>query len=273
MYSIPLAQPLRLPERYLPIHPYLMGLWLGDGSSNSAAITCHPDDEPHYRQLAIAAGENWRIARAKNGILLCTLTRPPPCPSRPRFTTRLRELGVLNNKHIPDAYLRAGNAQRLALLQGLMDSDGHIEGRAGFAEYMSISEKLARGVLELALTLGQKATISKGDATLNGRRISDKWRILFAPTIEAASLPRKVDRLAEFLKTREAITLPRVSQRYIRNVEAAAAQAATCIEVDSSSRMFLAGQYLIPVPSARPPSCCRRSAANRARRAMESVID
>ena len=94
---------------------------------------------------------------------------------------------------------------------------------------------------------------------LNGRRISDKWRILFAPTIEAASQPRKVDRLAEFLTAREAITLPRVNQRYIRNVEAAETQAATCIEVDSSSRMFLAGQYLIPVPSARPPSGCRRN--------------
>ena len=82
-----------------------------------------------------------------------------------------------------------------------------------------------------------------------------------------------MERLAEFLTAREAITLPRVSQRYIRNVEAAAAQAATCIEVDSPSHLFLAGQYLIPVPSARPPSGCRRSAANRARRAMESVID
>ena len=254
MYSIPLARPLQLPERDLVIDPYLLGVWLGDGSSHIAAITCQQDDEPHYRRLAIAAGENWRIAGDKEGVLLCTLTRPPPCPSRLRFTTRLRELGVLNNKHIPTIYLRAGNAQRLTLLQGLMDSDGHIEKRAGLAEYVSTSEKLARGVLELALTLGQKASILKGDAVLRRRRISDKWRICFTPTICAPSLSRKADRLAEFLKVRETITLPRMSQRYIRSVEAGGAWAATCIEVDSPSRLFLAGRYLIPVLSARPPS-------------------
>ena len=87
-----------------------------------------------------------------------------------------------------------------------------------------------------------------------GERISDKWRICFTPTICAPSLSRKADRLAEFLKVRETITLPRMSQRYIRSVEAGGAWAATCIEVDSPSRLFLAGQYLIPVLSARPPS-------------------
>ena len=132
----------------------------------------------------------------------------------------LRELGVLNNKHVPTIYLRADSAQRLALLQGLMDSDGHIDKRGGMAEYVSTSEKLARGVLELALTLGQKASISKGDAMLRGERISDRWRICFTPTIDAPSLSRKADRLAEFLKVRETITLPRMSQRYIRSVEA-----------------------------------------------------
>ena len=45
-----------------------------------------------------------------------------------------------------------------------------------------------------------------------------------------------------------------MSQRYIRNVEAGEVRAATCIEVDSPSRLFLAGQYLIPVLSVRPPS-------------------
>ena len=42
------------------------------------------------------------------------------------FQGRLRRLGLLGNKHIPAAYLRAGYAQRLALLQGLMDTDGYV---------------------------------------------------------------------------------------------------------------------------------------------------
>ena len=187
MHTVPLALPLQLPERRLPIDPYLLGLWLGDGTSVAADITCHPDDEPHYRKRALAAGENWRIRNLGGpggDILTCTLSGEP----QPRFLTRLRELGVKGNKHVPTLYLRSGNEQRLALLQGLMDSDGHIDAR-GLAEYTSISHSLALGVLELALTLGQKAVLGKGVATLDRRVISDKWRVCFTPTIYPASLP------------------------------------------------------------------------------------
>ena len=71
MHTVPLARSLQLPCRELLIDPYLLGLWLGDGSSRTAEITCHQDDEPHYRQKAQAAGENWRIKCSKNCVHLC----------------------------------------------------------------------------------------------------------------------------------------------------------------------------------------------------------
>ena len=253
MHSVPLALPLQLPERQLPIDPYLLGLWLGDGSSVAPDITCDTPDEPHYRKRALAAGENWRIrdcAGPRKDILTCTMSHGP----EPRFSARLRELGVKGNKHIPTLYLRSGNKQRLALLQGLMDSDGYIADR-GVAEYTSISHQLARGVLELALTLGQKAVLRKGEATLNGRVISDKWRILFTPTICVASLPRKADRLTRFLERREGIPLTRLMQRYVRTVHyARPLMGTTEIAVDSPSNLFLAGRSMIPALSAGPPS-------------------
>ena len=252
MHTIPLARPLQLPKRHLPIDPYLLGLWLGDGTSLVADITCHTDDEPHYRKRAFAAGENWRIRnRGGSGgdVLTCTLSGEP----QPRFLTRLGELGVKGNKHIPTLYLRSGNKQRLALLHGLMDSDGHIDQRA-VAEYTSISHRLALGVLELALTLGQKAALGRGVATLYGRPISDKWRVLFTPTIYAASLPRKADRLTEFLERREGIPLTRLMQRYIRAACYTGTRKTTEIAVDSPSRLFLAGRSMIPALSAGPPS-------------------
>ena len=45
MHSIPVAAALELPEAALPIDPYILGLWLGDGTSAESAITCHEDDE------------------------------------------------------------------------------------------------------------------------------------------------------------------------------------------------------------------------------------
>ena len=82
MHSVPLALPLKLPERPLRIHPYLLGLWLGDGTSTAAAITCHSDDEPHYRSRAEAAGE--RVAHPEQA-----WGHPDMCPDPGAFATFL----------------------------------------------------------------------------------------------------------------------------------------------------------------------------------------
>ena len=235
-----------LPDReLLPIDPYLLGLWLGDGSSGSPVIISHRDDEPHYRESALSAGENWRIMTDRNGVLTCSMARGPD----PLFLIRLRQLDVLNNKHVPGIYLRAGIDQSLEVLRGLMDSDGCVSRSTGKAEYTSISEHLSRGALELTLSLGQKATRKKGDAMLYGRRISDKYRVTFAPTICVFSLPRKEADLKDHLERRGHIKLPRVAQRYIRSVEPEGAVSTVCIVVDSPTRMFVAGEQMIPVRS------------------------
>ena len=251
MHSIPLARPLQCPEAELAIDPYLLGLWLGDGSRGAAIVTCHKDDEPHYRMKASAVGENWRIrdVTAMCDTLSCTLTRGPS----PLFWSRLREMSVLREKHIPPSYLRAGYDQRLQLLQGLMDSDGYIAPETGTAEFTSTSEVLAKGTFELVLSLGQKATLLKGDATLYGIRVSDKWRVRYSPSIVVFSLPRKVGCLQPHLDRRRQADVPRTGQRYIKSVEQIGEKLTLCVTADSFNRMMLAGQHMIPVRTAGNP--------------------
>ena len=270
-HSVPVALPLKLPRADLAIDPYLMGLWLGDGTSTAPDITCQRDDEPHYRQKAVAACENWRIRSERKGVLTCTLSRGPA----PLFKIRLRELGLLGNKHIPGKYLRAGFYQRLQLLQGLVDSDGYLNPVGGAIEFTSTREQLAKGALELALSLGQKATLNKGDASMNGRWISKKWRVCFAPSIMAASLPRKADLVKEFVDKMRRVVLPRRAQRYIRSVELAGEHPTTCILVDSHSRMLLVGEHMIPVrasglPCVTLPSTSRALAHSIAQRTVRN---
>ena len=240
-HSIPTAKPLLLPDRDLPIDPYLLGLWLGDGSSDAPLIHCHWMDEHHYYMRARAAGENWTLLRKKGNVETYSLAHGGGL----RFVTRLRMLGVLRSKHVPDLYLRAGMKQRLAMLHGLMDSDGHVDDR-GWAEYTSISEQLAQGVLELALSLGQKATAHIGRATIDGRFISNKYRVLFAPTIQVLELPRKAARLGPALLYREQAVFPRPRQRYIKAVTPAGCRPTTQVAVDSPFRLILTGRAMIP---------------------------
>ena len=270
-HSIPLAMALDLPEADLPIAPYILGLWLGDGASREPAITCHEDDEPHYqephhqephhqephhrephhREAVTGAGENRRRRNRSGNTLKCTMAGGP----QPVMTARLKGLGGYN-KQIPKRYLRASVEQRTRLLQGLIDSDGYVDPRNGCVEFTSTSEKLARGTLELVLSLGQKATMAQDEAKLNGECVSERWRVILAPTIEAASLSRKRERLHPLIENRKNenrknTPLARTDQRYIREVRPAGTAATTCITVDSPSRLFLAGRQMVPTHNSK----------------------
>ncbi|MEI8197726.1 MAG: hypothetical protein WCI73_17670, partial [Phycisphaerae bacterium] len=135
-YAIPLARPLQTVSGSLPIPPYVLGLWLGNGSAANAHITNHADDHEALEEQVRWSGE-W-LERRPSGDrgLACSAilspTRSVPA-ALPALQTRLRHLGLLGHKHIPQAYLRASAAKRLALLQGLMDTDGSVNA-AGHCE-------------------------------------------------------------------------------------------------------------------------------------------
>jgi len=105
--------PLDMPVSDLPLHPYVLGCWLGDGATAAGRIT---------------SGDAWIFNEIER---LGYRVAPPTaaCPiTRTVYDIRpvLRALGLLGNKHIPDAYMLASRDQRLALLQGLIDTDGHV---------------------------------------------------------------------------------------------------------------------------------------------------
>ena len=111
---IPVARALQLPERELPIDPYLMGYWLGNGKSTDYEITVRDSDVE-----AIRAQIPYEI---KSEVV-------QPGSHRLRIPA-LKAILVdsFRDKAIPSEYLRASEGQRWSLLQGLMDSDGCITG-------------------------------------------------------------------------------------------------------------------------------------------------
>jgi recombination protein RecA len=161
---------------------------------------------------------------------------------------QLRELGVLGDKHIPESYLHGSVAQRLALLQGLMDTDGTVSatgaevGRgAGAArcEFSVVSKRLASDVHELLLGLGIKATLHEGPALLKGRVVGTRYRLGFQTNLPVFRLPRKAARLIP-LRTR------RATLRYITTVEPVPSVPVRCIQVDHPSHTYLAGRECVP---------------------------
>lgn len=243
-HSVEVTQPLQYPAQEHPIDAYALGVWLGDGTSRCAEITCHADDVEVIEHIR-ASGEDVK----QRGPMLWAITDGLKSGSKSAsFQGRLRRLNLLQNKHIPDMYMHGSVDQRLSLLQGLMDSDGTVSGGlsgqgrgSGQAkcEFSVIDKRLAEGFLELVLGLGIKAVMRTGMAKLNGRTIGPRYRIAFQSDLPVFRLARKLERLGPVRSRRSKL-------RYIKSVERIESVPVRCIQVDREDGMFVAGRECIP---------------------------
>lgn len=229
--SIDLPQPLQWPKRSLPLDPYLLGLWLGDGTTAVGQITSADGLEQAFAHAGFTLGACQR--KPDNAASTWTVLG---------LTRVLRSLGVINNKHAPEVYLFAAPAQRLALLQGLLDSDGHCSPK-GRIQFCSTNRRLASAVLFLARSLGISARMHEKRAKLYGRDCGPKFHVEWSHPMAVFRLPRKLTRLRTIYKIKA------TAHRRVRitRVEALPDRCdSQCIEVDSPDHCFLAGPGMIP---------------------------
>jgi replicative DNA helicase len=252
-HGVAVASPAEFSEAYLPIQPYTMGAWLGDGHSRGSRIT---SADPEI--IAEIEAEGY-IARRHRGSIVYTL-RLPELEREPRIcavcrkegrawcgkcyleegnlTSLLRKAGVLGNKHIPAEYLRASEAQRRALLAGLLDTDGYVS-KDGLVQFAVTSERLARDTHELILSLGYQATMTTKGVPGHTLASSTCYMISFTPGDPVCRLPRKLAR-------QRTIVHPKARTRYITNVRPCGSVPVRCVEVDNADHMYLAGPTWIP---------------------------
>ena len=242
-HAVPVAGAIQMPEADLPVHPYVLGVWLGDGNTASARLTCaYSDIEVVRNVVACGVSADERVSLNVNSGSYLLGSRGRGSGRRHSTQAALRGLGVLGDKHIPTAYLRASAGQRWALLQGLMDTDGHATPK-GQLEFTTTSRRLFLGFMELARSLGLKPTFSEKRATLRGRDCGPKWRVQFWAFADrpAFRLSRKLARQKPAPATRT-----RSMTRHIVSVTPIPPVPVRCIQVDSGSSLYLAGEGMVP---------------------------
>ncbi len=242
-HHVPLAGPVQYPDRVdLPIEPYTLGAWLGDGTTTAAAITTA--DEEILEQIS---GDGYAVRRLAYAPYLYRIggtgetrdVRTGRYERNGSLSSRLRDLGMRDGKYVPRPYLAAGPGQRLALLQGLMDTDGYVDDVAGRCEFTSTNEGLADSMVELAASLGFRPVKTEGLATLDGREIGPKYRVKFTPD-------RPVFRLARKLARQKSATARFHRFRAIDAVREVPSVPVRCIQVASARGVFLASRSFIP---------------------------
>ena len=241
-WQIPIVKPIEFEhDNILPIKPYLLGLALGDGhftKSSAISIELHKND---FDELF-------------NGI---NLTEQKSCENNRRayinyHNSEIKELGLENTKSdtkfVPDIYKYSSIENRLAILQGLMDTDGHCikskNGEFNGTEYSTTSERLADDVAEIVHSLGgivRKSSkigpYKKSDGTKVICKKAYRLNIKMPKEFNPFSLKRKADAYNPPNKYKIG--------RYIKNIEPCGQGETVCIAVDAPDKLYVTEHAIV----------------------------
>lgn len=229
-YSIPVVSALSFEDKDLPIDPYTLGVFLGDGSIKTN-VTLHTEDPEILNYI------EWKThKKVKDGTDRC------PAYSFKDKRGVLRELGLFGkgsyDKFVPEIYKH--HPRRLEVLQGLMDTDGHTNGH--HSEFVSVSEQLARDVVDLCRSLGIRCTLKekKTSWTYKGEyKKSTAWRVsIWTTEVPLFKLNRKA------AKQRYG-TPKKGTENVIVKIEHVGKDYARCIEVDSADHTYIISNYVV----------------------------
>lgn len=238
-WQIPIVKPIKFDNLHdLPINPYLLGLGLGDGyfKGKNIKFSIHKDDfEELLMPLNVKENKttgNKRIGYINVGNSLFDLSL---------------EHTRSHTKFIPDIYKYTSIENRLLILQGLMDTDGHCmltkNGNFTGTEYSTVSEKLCDDICEIVHTLGgiARKKSRRSFYKKNGERI--ECRISYRVNIKLPSdmNPFKLKRKSERYIDQKKYPIG----RYINNIEEFGEDNCTCISVDAPDKLYVAEHCIV----------------------------
>lgn len=245
-YQIPVCNAVQYSPKKLNIHPYLMGVLLGDGHMFDCCITT--GDEELFSIVSKFIGD-WGISKKEYSYKKNTWTLRIT-KDNAKFTIRqcVKELNLQDklsyDKFIPNIYLQGSVAQRTELLQGLLDTDGCYSANKNAITYSSTSKKIIDGIIQLVRSLGGIATCSKPKTpkfTSKGQKKEGRgyWllHIKLPETIKPFKLKRRIEKYkpaTKYFPVRSIVDIEQVENCDMK-----------CIAVDSPKKTFITDSYIV----------------------------
>lgn len=215
----------------MPIEPYTLGVWLGDGHSKCGRITNADQDV-----WDILAEIGWKFSE-------------DACKGKGKAQTRtvyglhpeLRHMDLLGNKHIPEIYMCASYSDRLELLRGLMDTDGSITSREddNTCTFVNQNRNLVRDVCALASSLGFRCRMCEQTT-----KYGDKAYYLSFVVRPEQDSPFHIKRKTERIN-RNLIPQKQSANWYIQSIEEHETVPTTCIQIDDPNGMYFCTENFI----------------------------
>lgn len=248
-YHIPVADPLWMPKKDFVIHPYLMGILLGDGNLSKTSVRFTTFDIDIFCNVSEIIPEGYIVKRVGTDTTrgCYSITKIIGGYGENILLTALRRFGLHQKKSIskfvPKEYLTSSIEQRISLLQGLLDSDGTCH--EGKIYYSSVSKQLIDDVVHLVQSLGGIARHHKPYAACYKNKLGEKvqcnvsYRIsIKLPThIKPFGLARKLVSYQPPVKY--------FPSRGIVNIEYIGKKKMRCIQTNSPSGLYLTDNFIV----------------------------
>ena len=229
----------------LPIHPYVLGALIGDGSIGNNGIRFTSNDQEIVNKIASHLPVGTVVSNQPHHPLAYGIVtkRGETNPT----LNHLRALGlagsVANTKFIPPIYLNTNHEMKHQLLQGLMDTDGTVSS-SGSLSYCTTSEQLAHDVQQLVWSLGGIASITPKFPTYAYQNEKRRGQIAYTVNIRISkqsdfvSLSRKRDNLSENYQYSD-LRLKIESITYIGK------KPAQCIMIDHHQHLYVTDNFIV----------------------------
>lgn len=225
-----LPNPVDYTSKKLPIDPYILGLWLGDGDSRSGVITSHKNDYHEYKNI-LQSIETESISKIYEYDKTPNITRFKIT----NLTERLTKYNLKRNKHIPQCYMESSINDRIALIRGLMDTDGSSKSKQRSYQFYQKSIDFCEQFRVLLASLGIKSRLTS--KLINGVLYHT---VRFSCDFIPFALPRKIRH------TKNSRPRPQEKRLYVTKIEKVESVDTQCITVDSEDHLYLTSKYYIP---------------------------
>lgn len=236
-WELPTVAAVEYPQRVLPVHPYTLGVWLGDGGRLSGRVT---SDDPCMIERLRTFGEKVSVG-SKQGTTAKTL-------GIFGLKVKLRGLGILDRyaheKSVPEQYKQAPTWVRASVLRGLMDTDGEATS-TGVSVFSTTSRALADDVIWLARSLGGKAMM-QGTVKMPFYRDKHGNKVRGLPCYRV-TLRMPLGFRTFYIERKQARVKDceqRYRARWITSIEQEGTQPVMCVTVDAPDHLYLTNDFI-----------------------------
>ena len=254
------------------IHPYILGVVLGDGNICNGSVRISSNDNEIIAKISRCLDKNYKIKKITNSKFdyrITSIHKEQKRFNKGEFGNKyVEELNKLNmwgkhsfDKYIPDQYKKLNISDKYDLLNGLFDADGTVAKNVSIS-YSTASIKLAKDIQELIWSIGGICRISEKHPQYTYKSVKKQGRINYTLNIRL-KYPNKIFSLA-----RKKSKL-KIANQYsnnlglgIKNIMKDGIEATQCIKIADPEGLYITDNYIVTHNTAIVEGICQRIVSN-----------